>query len=276
MTTYTNMLWPDDPYGTGQLWRKEPRLAASFAALFVDDGERTLPVASAVVYLPTHRTRPVDPTAGLRFGFRAVSAVTEADRSALVRLFELDVARARRLAHVVLGFQLTDTLHVIADLAPDENANRGTRALARVWNGGKPDPNMAQICDVADRWPRLDLAQIIESSGIDPRTVQRALEPQCTLDGLVASLQAPLMPGLAVAGDSNDAALAHQVGEWAAACATDTALVTGLAGLRQRDEYAWDGMMNVGQAMADNLGDCFPTQAFGASFSTPHEAHATV
>lgn len=105
------MAWPEDPYGTGQLWRAEPPLLASFAACCVDDDERAVPVSYAAVYLRLHRTTPVDATAGFAFGFRAVSATSEDDLSELVRLFDLDVMRARRLAKVVAGYRLADDVN---------------------------------------------------------------------------------------------------------------------------------------------------------------------
>lgn len=102
MHTFTNMAWPDDPYGTGQLWRQEPQLLAGFA--ITGTAADQAPRAYAVTYLRLHRTKAVELTAGVSFGFRAAATVAGDDMGELAGLLDLDALRARRLAKVVAGF----------------------------------------------------------------------------------------------------------------------------------------------------------------------------
>src|ERR1700679_3913037 len=99
----TNMAWPDDPYGTGQLWRKEPWLLAGFAIRFLHQDQRAYPVSYAVAYLRLCRTHAIDLTSGVSFGFRAITINTKAELGHLLHLFDLDAMRARRLAKIVAG-----------------------------------------------------------------------------------------------------------------------------------------------------------------------------
>jgi hypothetical protein len=55
MTVFTNMAWPDDPYGTGQLWRSEPLLLAGFGMCWAGGRGRVVsPASYAMVYLRLH------------------------------------------------------------------------------------------------------------------------------------------------------------------------------------------------------------------------------
>ncbi|MEO3853762.1 hypothetical protein [Acrocarpospora sp. B8E8] len=274
MTFYTNMSWPEDPYGTGQLWRSAPQLAASFAALFVDDGNHAVPIAYAVVYLPLHRTKLVDVTGGPRFGFRAATAITEADIPALLKLLELDASRARRLARIVTGHQLADAFHTIVAVASDAGAYRGIRALAYAWMIGENGPGMANLAEATTS--EGDVAEAAAVAGISPGSVQRAFEPQETLDLLLAKSHIPDTPGLSDEARAADGEVLRQTSQWFGACATESALITGLTALHRVGHYRWDSPLDIGEAMDANLGDCFPTQTFGATCTTLSQVQLSV
>ncbi|GAB3275289.1 hypothetical protein GCM10027589_00320 [Actinocorallia lasiicapitis] len=272
MAVHSNLSWPEDPYGTGQLWRKEPQLAACFAAQFVDDGQHAVPVAYSVVYLPLHRTKPVDASNGPHFGFRAVTAVADAELPALLELFELDASRARRLARIVAAHQLGDALHAIVTLAPTSGASRGTRALAHAWDTGENGPSMAELAEATP--PGTALIDAAAAAGIPPVSVQRAFEPQDTFDELLAEARGPNLPGLALDGDDGRRTRTRrQISEWFGASATESALVAGLTALHRLGRYRWNGPLHIGHAMNTNLSDCFPTQTFGSTFTTPPQSH---
>lgn len=106
----TNMAWPDDPYGTGQLWRKEPWLLAAFAIGCRVQERRPHPISYAVTYLRLHRSQAIDLTPGFSFGFRVVTTSTDGERGRILDFFDLDALRARRLAKIVTGWCLADRL----------------------------------------------------------------------------------------------------------------------------------------------------------------------
>ena len=69
-----------------------------------------MPVTTAIVYLPLHRTRPVTVTGQtLAFGFRAVSASDPAELPAVAAVADLDLMQARRHAAVLAGYHLART-----------------------------------------------------------------------------------------------------------------------------------------------------------------------
>lgn len=246
MAVYTNMAWPDDPYGTGQLWRKEPPLLASVAVVCPDDGISAVPVSYAVTYLRLHRTRSVDATAGLPFGFRAAGATDIGARTQMVALFDLDALRARRLSKIVTGYRLTDDLYAL-QTAGGETAGRGIQALAADWGHGRAGTGMAVLVDVADELTEdEDLADAAAAARVDTATAQRAFQPQHTV--------------------ADRSQMSGQAEEWLAACATERALIAGLVTSRRLSRYTWDGALDVGAVLAANVWDCFPSQDF-----SPHE-----
>lgn len=263
MTVYTNMAWPDDPYGTGQLWRKEPPLLASFAALCVDDDERAIPVAYAVVYLRVHRTTPIEASSNLAFGFRAVSNTAPQDLAELVRLFDLDAMRARRLATIVAGHHLADDLHAMETATEHPDIGRGIRALAADWGTGNGTHGMALMFDTADDLPDAhELADAAHAAGIDTETVQRAFQPQHTIDVLFECARDTLAPGSSPPLITDQPTMRTRAGEWLGACATERALISALIAARHLDRYTWDGTFDIAAVLAANVWDCFPTQDF--------------
>lgn len=229
MHTDTNMAWPDDPYGTGQLWRKEPWLLAAFAIRFLTQDQRAYPVSYAVAYLRLHRTQLVDLTSGVSFGFRAVTTSTTAELGHLLHLFDLDAMRARRLAKIVAGWRLADDLAIMRAHAGGETG-RGIQGLAEAWVDQKhANSALAQMCDVAfdQAEPAGDLATVVARSRIDISAFPGACEFPSRMN--VSS----------------------------AAWSTTRALMYGLIAGRTLNRFSWQGSLNVGAAMEANAGDCF-------------------
>jgi hypothetical protein len=273
MAVYTNMAWPDDPYGTGQLWRKEPPLLASLAACCVEDGERAVPVSYAVVYLRLHRSRPIDATDGLAFGFRAVSAINDERLPELVRMYDLDAMRARRLARIVTGHRLADDLFAVEATTDGDATGRGIRALADDWNttGRSPQPGMALMFDTAyDLLEGGELADVAAASAIDPETIQRAFQPQRTLDLLVEAAGGIILEDsssrLIAERELINGIVATRAAEGLAAYSTERALISALVTARHLERYTWQGDLDIGSVLATNVWDCFTSQEF-----TPQE-----
>lgn len=308
--TYTNLAWPEDPYGTGQLWRAEPHLLAGLATCCAGshhgDGQQPVPVAHAVVYLRLHRTRPIDADGGgVDFGFRAVAAPEPAGLPELLRLADLDVLRARRLAKVVTGYALADDLRaLIAAVDTCTGAHRDAHA-----NGCRADPQAADplgrgLIAMAEEWPRryaaprgtalrLDIAHDIAEPGIAGRRADAATLPQLAADaqlnidgvrhGLLPQQVIDQVAGLidraadpTQTGDSPPAAPLgelpwHRAAEWLAVCAIERALLHALIAARHLHRYTWTTPLDVGAAVASCVSGCFPTQQPGTVGPGPAE-----
>lgn len=261
MPTYTNMAWPDDPYGTGQLWRQEPPLLAGFAVLWAGDSEEAAPVSYAVAYLRLHRTQAVDLTQGVTFGFRATAAVSSDQREELVSLFDLDALRARRLAKIVAGCFLARDLCGMGALAVGETG-RGIRGLAAAWgcSEGSSSPGLARTFDVADENTPCggDLLKASADIGIAPSAALRAFEQQkaigATADIAGEQASSENLP----AGEQDSVRSAERL----AACSTERALICAIIAGRMLGRHTWNGLLNTGEAMAANAWDCYPAQDF--------------
>jgi hypothetical protein len=260
MPGYSNMAWPDDPYGTGQLWRQEPHLLTGLAVCWAGEAGRAVPVCYAVTYLRLHRARPVDLTSGVSFGFRAVVAATGDEVRELVRMLDLDVLRARRLAKVVAGCSLARDLHAMDAFALGE-VGRGIRGLAAVWRAGDGnDAGLARIFDIAGEHaqPESELAVAAASARIDSSTVRWAFAPQRTINAL-AGIARGQLAGENTAGQEPDII---RSAEWLGACSTERALVCALTAGRMLDRHTWEGLLDIGEAMAANTWDCFGSLDF--------------
>lgn len=231
MRTDTNMAWPDDPYGTGQLWRKEPRLLAGFAISFLPRAQREWPVSYAVAYLRLRRTQAIDLTSGVSFGFRAVTIESDADLGMFLEVFDLDAMRARRLAKVVAGWRLAEDLALLSAHS-GRAVHRGIQSLAESWRDQPHrNPALGEMCDVAcGGTVATDLATVAASNGIDISPV----------GGACQSLDFPNTSS--------------------AARSTSRALIYALIAGRILDRFTWDSPLDVEAIIAANAGDCFSAQ----------------
>jgi hypothetical protein len=235
MRVDTNMAWPDDPYGTGQLRRKEPWLLAGFAIRFLAQDQQTYPVSYAVVYLRLHRAQAIDLTSGVSFGFRTVAIDAHAEMGQMLRIFDLDAMRARRLAKVVAGWRLADDLAVMHAHAGRE-ADRGIQALTESWiDRIHSSSTLAQMFDIACDPAELtdDLAMVATKSRIDISAVRAVCESP---------------------GHRNISS---------AAWSTIRALIYGLIAGRVLNRLSWHDELDVGAAIEANAGDCLAAQDFG-------------
>ncbi len=228
MRTYTNMTWPDDPYRTGQqLYRRPvPRLAA-FTAERTATGDRLVPSAVAIVYLPLHRTQAMNAAEQtLTFGFRAASTGDPADLPALAVLADLDLMQARRHAAVLAGHLLADDLATLQQPG-DAAALRGLAAVQREWVARGKGVGRAATFDCG-----LDL----------PRTP--SLELACQQAGIAADSGA----------DGTD-------GRAAVTLAVERALMIALVCARHQGRYNWAGTLRMGPVLAAATWDCLPQTA---------------
>ena len=228
MRTYTNMTWPDDPYRTGQqLYRRPvPRLAA-FTAGPTAPGDRQVPAAVAMVYLPLHRTQAMSVTEQtLTFGFRAASAGEPADLPALAMVADLDLMQARRHAAVLAGHLLAGDLAALRQ-AGDAAALRGLAAVEHEWAARGKAAGRAATFDCG-----LDLPAPHRWSWPASRPVS--------------------LPGPAQTG--------RTAGE-AAMLAVERALMIALVCARHLGRYDWAETLRIGPVLAAATWDCLPQPA---------------
>jgi hypothetical protein len=241
MRTWTNMNWPDDPYGTGQqLYRRRSHMLAAFAVRRAASGCQPTATAAAVVYLPLHKTMMLAVTEQtLAFGFRAASIGDAAEAPSLAAMADLDLLQARRHAAVLAGHLLLADLTALrrgAGSAP----MRGLAAVEKAW---------------ADRQtPRRGMAMMID-----------------------AAADLPAAPGLGEA--CHQARIAFAAGrcwparaadsELIAAQAVERALVIALICARHLGRYEWDSALSSGAIMTAQAWDCFPELAPGSPAVRP-------
>jgi hypothetical protein len=224
MPAYTNMAWPSDPYGTGQLWRKEPRLLVGLAVHGLN-GEDQDGLGSAITYLRLSRTPPTDLTASLSFGFRAAAAITPDERDHMVRLFDLEVLRARRLAKIIAGYHLADELAGVCAIS--QQHGRGIQGLRDWWEGHDDgSAGLARTFDLAqeETSARVGLATVAQASGIALPAEHPAEEPTA---------------------------------KRLAAVATERALLCALVAGRSLGQAFWEGCLDCDAVIAANAWDCF-------------------
>jgi hypothetical protein len=140
METYTDLVWPDDPYRTGQqLYRRPaPRLAA-FTVGRAAGASCLSPTSAAIVYLPLHRSKTVAVTQQtVAFGFHATRIAGASEAPALARAAGLVLLQARRHAAVLAGHLLGDDLAALRTLTGDL-VPRGIAAVEQEWADRRAD-----------------------------------------------------------------------------------------------------------------------------------------
>lgn len=130
MRDFTNLAWPEGPFGADQ--RPFGRRERILMALALELGDRATLVAATTVYLRTHRTRVVEVRADtLNVGFRTTVADTEADEVALLDLVDRALVRGRRHAVVLAGQGLGRGLASLRQ--PGDRRLPGLIGVAEAW-----------------------------------------------------------------------------------------------------------------------------------------------
>ncbi|MER5644105.1 hypothetical protein [Streptosporangium sp. NPDC002524] len=246
MRTFTNLIRPDDPYRVGRhLFRKQPPLLAGFAAIWVDDGERAVPVSAAMVYLRLHRIQEkvLDPER-FDFGFRSVATIDADETGKLVEVADLDLLQARQHAAVLAGHSFLDDLYGLSAAAAIPA--RGVRAVEEA------------LKDSAAR--RRGMAQIVDTAlGDDPASPD--LRVACMRSGVTLE---SAWRGLSLPFVINDQHARGQEGdetavEWLAAAAVEKALAVALVAGRMANRCTWPGKAHIGGALEKVAWDGFPS-----------------
>jgi len=247
MHTFTNLVWPDDPYrASQQLYRRPPPMLAAFTVLPRPAGAADVPAAVAMAYLPLHRTRVLDVSEGtISFGFRAAAADDSDCLAGLVAVADLDLMQARRHALILAGHDLAAELRILREAAP----GLVTRGLAGVEAGwaerSAPRRGAAVLSDTsADLGADHDMTALCRDAGIDG--------PQARLAGPDARRQ----PG------------SGELAGALAAAAAERALLIALACARGTGRYLWSGHLSTSRIMAAAAWDLFPGMTWQATVVT--------
>lgn len=147
----TNLSWPDTPYGADKRpVAKTVHLLTGMAVHWADDGQDTVPVSAAAVFLPVHRTQPTVVHADtLHFGFRIAVAEHDHDTQDVLRFVDRILVQARRHAAVLAWHSFADDMHVMQDLAPERLP--GVLAVGQAWQDRtRRERGCAPLADTAD------------------------------------------------------------------------------------------------------------------------------
>ena len=226
MHDFTNLAWPEAPFGADQ--RPFGKRCAILAALAFDwapasDGE-PVPAAVATVYLRIRRDgttlEVTDET--LAIGFRVTTIESLAEVQALLQLTDRAVTRARRHAAVLAGHRFEDELAQLAALSSD--SLRGIAGVRSEWPG-----RSAKVGGIA---------QMVDTG------FEAADAP--------GALHIPLLGDAGEGGDASQNAMAP-VHSTLTRC-----LAVGMAAAAHLARYRWDGTFRTGHAIERAGWDVLP------------------
>lgn len=235
MREYTNLLWPEGPFGADR--RPFGKPSPMIAAFTVDWTAQDLPAAAAAAYLRVKRAGTVEVSpVTMNPGLVAVAAEEQADPLRIVGWLDRGLVRARRHATVLAGHNLADTLTAASTLVDKPLA--GLTGVAASWAvRGNKERGTARMIDTASS---LDDPQAFAQRLSAPlRRATPAVWPQ-------------------TAETQTDAALSCLV----------RCLAVGLAAAWQVEAYRWDlsgGPLSVERAVAHAAWDTFTGSAQVAS-----------
>lgn len=198
MRDFTNLQWPEAPFGADQrpFGRRSPMLAAFALDWASPEDAGPIPVAAATVYLRVRRHGQQDVSDdGLSIGFRAVVIEDFADVPHLLALTDRALVRARRHAAIVAGHDLDTDLSRMAELAPAPL--RGVAGARAAWaDRAVRERGVALMVDTAAE--ARDTGSELNVS-LEPRTLAAPPEPFCRAAVARAVLARCLAIGLTAA-----------------------------------------------------------------------------
>ncbi|MFI7553535.1 hypothetical protein ACIBQ2_27785 [Micromonospora sediminimaris] len=152
MREYTNLQWPEAPFGADQRpFGRQRDMLAAFALAWANlPGEGPLPVAAATVYLGVRRHGSAYEVGeeSLSIGFRADVVEDRTEIPALLRLTDRALTRARRHAAILAGHRLGDDLSRMATLSAVPL--RGAAGVLAAWvNRAAKQRGMALMVDTS-------------------------------------------------------------------------------------------------------------------------------
>ncbi|GAA2136777.1 hypothetical protein GCM10009760_16530 [Kitasatospora kazusensis] len=245
MREFTNLSWPQTPYGVDKRPFGRPvRLLTGLSVQWADNGSQAVPVAAAAVFLPVHRTATVLvdlPT--LHFGYRVLA--TEGDREApeLVAFLDGVLVQGRRDSAGLAWHSFADDVGALLTYAPGRMP--GITAVADGWaDRSARERGTAQLTDTADD---------SGLSGWSVNAVCRESDLDCPTgdNGILAPAEIQRLY------DSPTAATA-QTAEALGCSALHQALAVALLAGHTRCHIRWDGTLPLGRLARAVAWDSFP------------------
>ncbi|MDQ7905970.1 hypothetical protein RB614_15770 [Phytohabitans sp. ZYX-F-186] len=216
MRDYTNLQWPEAPFGAEQRpFGQHHDMLAAFAVDWTSLDAGLLPVAAATVYLRVrrHGTAAQAGEQSLSIGFRATVIEEPAEAPHLLTLTDRALTRARRHAVILAGHHLDNDLTCMGALST--TPLRGAAGVLAAWaNRTVKERGVALMIDTA----------------AEARTT--GVELDMPLDPVPESV--PDCPGCA-------ARLAR--------CVLARCLAVGLTAAVHAGRYRWEGTFHVGDAI---------------------------
>jgi hypothetical protein len=238
MRDYTNLHWPEAPFGADQ--RPFGHHADMLAAFAIDWTTRLdvgpLSVAAATVYLRVRRhgtAHDVDADR-LSIGFRATVIEDLVEAPDLLATVDRALTRARRHAAILAGHRLGDDLSRMAELSPVPL--RGAAGVLAAW---------------ANRMVKERGVALMVDTGVEARTTGADLD---------VSLEAVPAPVPDCAGCA-----ARQ-----ARCVLARCLAVGLTAAVHAGRYRWEGTFPVGDTVDRAAWDMLPADAGHSGHTDRH------
>jgi hypothetical protein len=244
MLTYTNMAWPEQPYGASQRpFGQAPRLLAAITLDWVKHDDAEVPLCASIVYVRLARRDTITLNErAFAFGFRTAHADQPTDWSELVRLVDTDLVRSRVHAQVLAAYGFADYLAALR-AAAGEIPVPGVTAVERAWTAREVvQRGRARLFDTHQD------TTAPEPVGLAAACRNLALEVDLAGPGMSAELHAAYRR-------TADPAAAERL----ALANLRRALSVALVALATLDLYRWDGPpVTVDRLLHANAWDCFP------------------
>ncbi|UED85045.1 hypothetical protein [Streptomyces profundus] len=238
MLRISNLAWPDTPFGADKrTFPRNVRLLTGMAMHFADDGQDTVPVSAAAVFLPVKRTqrRHVE-AATLHFGFRLAVIEHSDDAQELLRLTDGVLVQGRRHAEMLAWHSFPDDLHVVRMLAAGRLP--GFTAVGDAWpRRAERERGLATLVDTGHDLGTTSLASTIAGDlGIDIGPRLHALQQPAAIQARFEELAAGL------------SATSRLVQELAAGVLGQALCVALLAG-QHTERLVWQALLNAAEAV---------------------------
>jgi hypothetical protein len=243
MLTYTNMAWPEQPYGASQRpFGQPPRLLAAITLDWAKHDDAEVPLCASIVYVRLARRDTITLNErAFAFGFRTAYTDQPTDHAALVRLVDTDLVRSRVHAHVLAAHGLADHLAALRTAAGNTPVP-GVTSVERAWTTREQvRRGSARLFDTHHDTTAPEPAGLAAACG------GRGLEVDLAGPGVSAELHATYQR-------TADPAAAERL----ALANLRRTLSVALVALATLTLYRWDGPVTVDKLLHANAWDCFP------------------
>jgi len=252
---HTNLGWPQTPFGADKRpFPRNVRLVAATGVHWADDGDRAVPLAAGLVYLPVPRTGPllIRPET-LHVGYRVAVLDDPGDGPALVELIDGHLVQGRRHAAALAVYGWLDDAAALRSWASGDTP--GITAVAAACSGAA----------TAER----GIAPVIETPACGQDGMPLALPAVCAQRGLsitsgaggllgIPEIQAAYGRALAAPGLWLSPDERSETAERLGLSALYQSLLMALLASEEAGRCTWERPFAVDQVLASVAWDAFP------------------